>query len=53
MNEPIKTTDITGKVYWELQAQSSKPISPFEIAKILNLAIKHGIVKPPEKEVRS
>lgn len=47
MSEPIKTTDITGKPFWAIQEAFGKPITAFQMAAILNAAIKHGIVSPP------
>lgn len=47
MSGPIKTTDITGKPFWAIQEAFGKPITAYQMAAMLNAAIKHGIVSSP------
>ena len=47
MSGPIKTTDITGKPFWAIQEAFGKPITAYQMAAMLNAAIKHGIVSLP------
>lgn len=48
MNEPIKTTDITGKPFWAIQEAFGKPLTAYQMAGMLNAAIKQGVVSLPK-----
>lgn len=48
MSGPIKTTDITGKPFWAIQEAFGKPITAYQMAGMLNAAIKHNLVSLPK-----